>query len=1026
MTKSFHTSINRLFVRTMTILAVWINAIVGILFVSALAGLLAGVIGSGVIGSGRCFADDSQPLPVNDIKQDTPVDFANVILPILRRNCLACHNATMAKSDLNLESPKSMLQGGAMGAGLVPGNAADSAIFQTASHQNEPTMPPADNKVGASNLTPTELGLMRLWIDEGAKGEPAAAPKAITFQPLSNDAGSIYSVGVSPDGRFAAASLGNQVVVYRVGSRQEIARLSDPSLSPFQVADLDVIQSIAFSPDGLRIATSGFRAARLWQYQQALQTTDLPSTGAEASCFAVSRNGHLAAIGEANGVVELYDLAAAKKLRSIQAHDDEIICLAFDSSGNAFVTGSSSNELRIWNPEDGLQVGHIPLPSPPSAAVFISQDSQIATGHADHRIRVWSTSQLSSEQAKSVREFIGHNGPVTALTVADALGSQLVSAGTDGVALRWETASGNIVQRYPHGEPIHSIAIRLDGRRVATSSLAGKVKLWNGENGQLIGDLSLDTPSQRNLEHQQLTLELARLQVANGKSDLENATKLKVEEDANAVKSVEAVSKAESEVKLKTEAVLQPLAALDAAEMALALLKGELANAEAAKVEADSAQAQAAALLTSVQNGDEKMRTDAESAKAAADNAKQQAEAAIHELSMKVKAAETVQAATSAAHKKVLDEKLIAEANLQAAVQTVERVKQSGVKAGEAIPYFTTQLDALIAGEKQAADQLASLQSVINSVPVEQKPVVRSLSFSQDGRRLAVACSDGKTQLFGSESGDALELVFNASGDLVASTFMDDSRLMVLSQNQKIVVWDSASEGWTLERIVGLAGAPTPIHDGVTAVGFSRDGRLLATGSGEPTRSGELRFWDTANGELVHVVPDAHSDSIFCIEFSPDGKYVATAGADRFVKIFEVATGKWIKSLEGHTHHVLGVSWRMDGRWIVSGGADKVVKVWDVLTGEQVRTIAGFGKEVTAVQFLGASDQFLLATGDHQIATRNSGGGSGPNFDGATGFLYSLRASQNSKSIVAGGDDGVLRIWDRGGKAIADFDLRAR
>jgi len=610
------------------------------------------------------YAEEIQPLPIDVVQHDGPVDFEKEILPILRRNCLSCHNATTAKSDLNLESPKSMLKGGTIGEGLLPGNAAESVIFQTASHQSDPIMPPADNKVGAIALAPAELGLLRLWINEGAKGEITNAPKPIAFQPLPKGSVSIYSVGVSPDGRFAAASSGNQVFVYRLGLRQEVACLADPSLSPAQVADVDVVQSISFSPDGERIATAGFRAAKIWLHQQAPNKIDLPPVAAEARCLAVSSSGRLAAIGEANGVVEIYDVVAAKKLHSVQAHDNKIVCVAFNSNDGQFVTGSSSNEIRLWNVNDGVQAGEIRLSSPPTAVAFISQDSQIVTGHADNQIRVWSASNFSSEQAKSIKELGGHNGPITVLTVADALGAQFLSGSTDGVALHWDTASGNALRRYTHGAPISSVAIRGDGKRVATGSQSGTAKLWNAENGQAITDLAIDIQSQRAVERRQLSIELTRLQVSTGKSDLENATKLLTDEEANAKKSVESVAKAEAEVKLKTEAVTQPAAALDEADKALALLNAQLATAQATKVAAEMEQAQAAEALAKLQNGDEKLRTDAEVGKRAKDEVKQKAEADLNGIAAKVKAAEPLQATAAVAAKKALEEKATADANL--------------------------------------------------------------------------------------------------------------------------------------------------------------------------------------------------------------------------------------------------------------------------------------------------------------------------------------------------------------------------
>ena len=109
-------------------------------------------------------------LPVADIKRDKPVNFATEVYPFLKENCLACHNSTKAKADLILESPQDMIRGGDTGPSIEPGNADASFLFTTAAHIEEPTMPPANNKSKAENLTPEQLALLKLWINEGAKG----------------------------------------------------------------------------------------------------------------------------------------------------------------------------------------------------------------------------------------------------------------------------------------------------------------------------------------------------------------------------------------------------------------------------------------------------------------------------------------------------------------------------------------------------------------------------------------------------------------------------------------------------------------------------------------------------------------------------------------------------------------------------------------------------------------------------------------------------------------------------------------
>src|SRR5688572_6888670 len=162
---------------------------------------------------------DVQPISIADIKRSDAVDFEREILPILKNNCLACHNQTKAKADLILETPQTILKGGESGPAVRPGKSAESLLLKVAAHQDKPAMPPRENKVAAANLTPEQLGLLKLWIDQGAKGEVRAlAP--LEWQAVPDMLNPIFAVALSQDGQLAACSRGNQIFVYHVPSRQ--------------------------------------------------------------------------------------------------------------------------------------------------------------------------------------------------------------------------------------------------------------------------------------------------------------------------------------------------------------------------------------------------------------------------------------------------------------------------------------------------------------------------------------------------------------------------------------------------------------------------------------------------------------------------------------------------------------------------------------------------------------------------------------------------------------------------------------
>ena len=176
-------------------------------------------------------ADKSVPIPVADIKRDTPVSFEKEVLPILAKHCLACHNATKAESNLVLETPQRILKGGDSGVAVVAKQSKDSLLLKLASRADEPAMPPEGNDVKAVALAPEELGLIKLWIDQGATSDPNAKNASVNWQALPAQVNPILAVAMTADGQYAAAGRGNQIHVYNVESGDLAAQLVDPAVA---------------------------------------------------------------------------------------------------------------------------------------------------------------------------------------------------------------------------------------------------------------------------------------------------------------------------------------------------------------------------------------------------------------------------------------------------------------------------------------------------------------------------------------------------------------------------------------------------------------------------------------------------------------------------------------------------------------------------------------------------------------------------------------------------------------------------
>ncbi len=315
-----------------------------------------------------------------------------------------------------------------------------------------------------------------------------------------------------------------------------------------------------------------------------------------------------------------------------------------------------------------------------------------------------------------------------------------------------------------------------------------------------------------------------------------------------------------------------------------------------------------------------------------------------------------------------------------------------------------------------SADQTARLISrtdgkVIRTLARQNGPV-RSVAFSPAGDRFATADARGGLKVWETATGLGV-IAFGHTAPAGAAiqpinrvSFSTAGSLVSASADGTLKTW-SFEGTWTVHKTLG-----THVFR-VLALDFSPDGGLLAAGGGEPSRSGEVKIWEVGKGLLGRSLPSLHSDTVFSVRFSPDGTKLASASADKFLKVTNVADGKLLRSYEGHTHHVLAVDWKSDGKELVTGGADNVLKVWDYGTGEQLRTLQAVGKQVTSVRWIAGKPEVVGASGDTQVRIWNpDNGGIARGFGGAGDYVYSVAASADGSRIAAGGADSVLFIWN--------------
>jgi WD40 repeat protein len=940
-------------------------------------------------------AGDEKPTPIAEVKHDGPVSFVEV-QKILAKNCFACHSGSKAESSLVLETPEMMKKGGENGPAIVPKKSAESLLLKAAAHLDEPFMPPADNKVNARKLTSEELGLIKLWIDEGAPGAAASKAPELKWQPLPPTLQPILAVSVTDDGRFAAAGRGNEITIYELATDRAVARLVDPSLQAQEgpnhsgIAHLDIVQSLAFNPAGDLLVSGGFREVKLWRRPQNVRLSEF-SGGEQAQAIATSPDGKWAATGEANGTIRLWSLAEHKAVHTLSGHAAAITGLRFSLDNARLFSSSKDKTIRGWNVADGAAAGKIDAPAEINGIALVNGGNELVSADADNLLRVWAlpANPAPAETPKPIKELKGHGGPVSAVDSKLPEGKIILSGSQDGSVRVWNYDNGQQTRQVDQGGPVTAVAIRSDGKRFASAGANNASKLWNADDGKVIAELKGDFRNRFEVAKLERNVNLAKSRVGDRKKEITEAEQLAKKEAEAVPKATEAKTAAEKGLAEKTEAYKKVADAKAAADKELE--------------ESKKAATAAAEALAKAKEAAEKDTGNKDLAKARDDVAK-----AVADAEQKVKQAQ--KKADDAAKPLAQADKELknAQAAADSANRSLEAAQKSSAKAADAVPAAKKAVELAEAAQKQAE---TALDEGKKSATAAEKPV-RAVAFSPDGFQLAVGGENGLVQVYSSETGAAVD-AFTGQGDaILAAAFAADNTLVASAGNKSIVHWNTHAP-WTLERSIGKADDQSSFVDRVISLDFSPDGKLLATAGGEPSRSGELKLWNVADGTLAREFKEPHSDTIFSVRFSPDGDRIATSAADRFVKIWKTDDATLIRALEGHTHHVLGVAWRLDGKILASGSADNTIKVWDTTTGEQKRTIQGLAKEVTSVSFVADTPRAIVSAGDNTVRLYNTdSGGNERNFGGASDFVYSAAASADGKLVVGGGQDGVVRLWN--------------
>ncbi|WDD32958.1 AAA-like domain-containing protein [Nostoc sp. UHCC 0926] len=298
--------------------------------------------------------------------------------------------------------------------------------------------------------------------------------------------------------------------------------------------------------------------------------------------------------------------------------------------------------------------------------------------------------------------------------------------------------------------------------------------------------------------------------------------------------------------------------------------------------------------------------------------------------------------------------------------------------------------------QKQARQQLQTAQIALNAADAARKVALTATQLEQG--------VTNTLQMFeASREFDALLLAMKTAGTLKS----------LVKDKQSLADYPAYSPLFSLQRILSSTNIREQNRfeghsEEVFSVVFSPDGKTLASAS----RDNTIKLWNLDTGKEITTLT-GHSSWVNSVVFSPDGKTLASASRDNTIKLWNLHTGKEITTLTGHSSWVNSVVFSPDGKTLASASRDNTIKLWNLHTGKEITTLTGHSSWVNSVVFSPDGKTLAFASRDNTIKLWNLHTGKEiTTLTGHSSWVNSVVFSPDGKTLAFASRDNTIKLWN--------------